>query len=230
MEKMRRWALGGRLGVVLGAALGLALITGGLRVHPAAFSGGGPEAGSISVLMAVALLLLYAAAAIASTRWAGPDVTSAFGEGTRVGLGIAIVWLAGHSLEVFTDAGQSVSLPLFAAIFLMFGAAGFIGARRTGRLRTGVLTALWAGMGSTLILVLYGALVTYVFMSRLQAIDAPDFARSGMHDAAAFSIANMIVSAGTHLLEAPLIAVVFGAIGSAVGRTWFRRSSPSVSG
>ena len=43
-------------------------------------------------------------------------------------------------------------------------------------------------------------------MSRIAAIEPPDFARSGMHDAAAFTLANTMFSAGSPLLEAPVIA------------------------
>ena len=99
-----------------------------------------------------------------------------------------------------TDAGSAPSLLSFGTVFLLFGVAGLLGVRRTGRVHAGVLTAVWAAMSSTVILVAYGVVVTYVFMSRLEAIDAPDFARSGMHDAT---------------------------IGSVAGRAWFLRKPAS---
>jgi hypothetical protein len=227
VDVTQRWALAGRGGTVLGAALSIVLIVGGLLVYPAAYFGGGPEVGPSGALLALGLLIVYAAAAVASSRTTSESITCAVGNGTRIGLVVGAVWLLSHTIEVFTDAGSAPSLLSFGTVFLLFGVAGLLGVRRTGRVHAGVLTAVWAAMSSTVILVAYGVLVTYLFMSRLEAIDAPDFARSAMHDAAAFTVANTVFSASSHLLVAPAIAAVFGTIGSVAGWAWFLRKPAS---
>src|SRR5262249_1535909 len=73
---------------------------------------------------------------------------------------------------------------------------GFVGARRTGRIGLGVLAAVWAAMSSSLILVSYGFLLAYLFMGRMAAIEAPDFARTGVHDPQALPVADAIFNAG----------------------------------
>jgi hypothetical protein len=201
----------------------LALISGGLLTHQAAFVGGGPEAGPVSMMLALGLLIVYVAAGGVAGRATGVSLTAAVGEGTRVGAVIGVVWLTSHTIEVFTAGRTSLSLLFFGTVFLLFGVAGLVGARRTGRIGVGVLTAVWAAMSSSLILVIYGFLLAYLFMSRMAAIEAPDFARSGMSDAAAFTVANTIFSAGSHLLEAPVIAAGLGVIGSLAGRAWYLR-------
>jgi hypothetical protein len=204
--------------MIAGAALCLALIGAGLLRYPAAFAGGGPEAGPTSVVLALGLLVVYAAAGVVVALRAGPGVGPVVDEATRIGLVIGAVWLVNHTVEVFTDAGSAFSALFFGAVFLLLAFAGLVGARRTGRVGAGVLTAVWAAMGSSLILVAYGLVLAYLFMGRMALIEAPDFAHSGMHDPAAFTVANAIFSASSHLLEAPVIAAVFGLVGSLVGR------------
>lgn len=221
----RRWAIVGHWGMVIGAVLCLALIGGGLHTYPAAFLGGGPEAGPTSVMLALGLLIVYVAAGGVAGRAARLHFTVAVGEGTRVGAVIGGVWLVSHTVEVFTDGTTLPSSLFLGTVFLLFGVAGFVGARRAGRIGVGVLAAVWAAMSSSLLLVIYGFLLAYLFMSRMAAIEATDLARSGMHEAAAFTVANTIFSAGSHLLEAPVIAAGLGMIGSLAGRVWYLRQS-----
>jgi len=214
--------------MVIGAVLCLALISRGLLTYRAAFAGGRPEAGPTSVILALGLLIVYAAASGVAGRATGLDFTVAVGEGTRIGAVIGGVWLVSHTIEVFADGATLLSLLFFGTVFLLFGVAGFVGARRTGRIGVGVLAAVWAAMSSSLILVIYGFLLAYLFMGRMAAIEAPDFARSGMHDAAAFTVADTIFSAGSHLLEAPVIAGGLGMIGSLAGRVWYLHRSAAM--
>ena len=144
---------------------------------------------------------MYAAASGVAGRATGLDFTVAVGEGARIGAVIGGVWLVSHTIEVFADGATLLSLLFFGTVFLLFGVAGIVGARRTGRIGVGVLAAVWAAMSSSLILVIYGFLLAYLFMGRMAAIEAPDFARSGMHDAAAFTVADTIFSAGVEHLR-----------------------------
>lgn len=228
MNGTRRWAIVGHRGMVIGAVLCLALISRGLLTYRAAFAGGRPEAGPTSVILALGLLIVYAAASGVAGRATGLDFTVAVGEGTRIGAVIGGVWLVSHTIEVFADGTTLLSLLFFGTVFLLFGFAGLVGTRRTGRIGVGVLAAVWAAMSSSLILVIYGFLLAYLFMGRMAAIEAPDFARSGMHDAAAFTVANTTFSAGSHLLEAPVIAGGLGMIGSLAGRVWYLHRSAAM--
>lgn len=225
MSPTRRWAIVGHRGVVIGAVCCVALIGGGLLTYRAAFVGGGPEAGPTSVMLALGLLIGYVIAGGVAARAVGLDFTVAVGEGTRIGAVIGGVWLVSHTIEVFTDGTTLLSRLLFGTVLVLFGVAGLVGARRTGRIGVGVVAAVWSAMSSSLILVIYGFSLAYLFMRRMAAIEAPDFARSGMHDAAAFTVANATFSAGSHLLEAPVIAAGLGVIGSLAGRVWHHRQS-----
>ena len=110
-------------------------------------------------------------------------------------------------------------------LFLLWGAVGFVGARRLRSFRGGVLAAVWSAVPAMLLTLAFGFLLVNVSLTRLahDEIGDPDYARSGWTDTRAFAIANSFDAGFTHLLEAPVLALVCGAAGSAAGRLGARR-------
>lgn len=110
------------------------------------------------------------------------------------------------------------------SLFLIFGIAGFIGARRTRSILLGVGTGIGTAMLAILIVVVFGFLLVNITLPALAhgELRDPDYLRSGWTDVRAFAIANTYDAAFTHLVEAPVIAAVLGAVGSGIGRAGVR--------
>ena len=104
-------------------------------------------------------------------------------------------------------------------IFLLFALAGWRGAKDSGQLRWGIFASVWSAMIGVLIALLFGFAINFLFAPRLeQNLQASaEYARSGSHDLATFTFWNTLENASSHLLEAPVIAVVLGSLGSLIG-------------
>ena len=101
-------------------------------------------------------------------------------------------------------------------IFCLFAGAGANGTARTDQIRFGLLASMWSAMLGVLIVVLLGFAVNFFFMQRLEHLLASDYVHSGMQSPEAFTVFNALDSASTHLFEAPLLAAVFGGLGSLI--------------
>lgn len=151
----------------------------------------------------------------------------------RVG---ALAGLLGGALEVLDIAAESLlALPqvvvsvatgaAMLALFLLFALTGFAGAWRAQRWAPGVIAAIWCAMVAILIAVTFGFLLMHVALPQLargMASD-PDYLRSGWTDTTAFAIANTFDNGFTHMVEAPIIAAILGALGAAVAMLTTRR-------
>ncbi len=210
-----RWTL------LVVVALDLLLVFGRALSFPGFFSM--PDS-VLYVLEPVALLLVYAGLAAWLRKTAGPIWQVPLQLGTIVGLCSGALWVVNISLESLVDLGRPASTVLAGALilsaFFCWGVAGFWCTLRTGSVLLGILAAIWCAMVSILIAVTFGFLLPYAFLPRLaQNMTAdPDFLRSGWHDTLAFAIANTFDSGFSHLLAAPLIGAVFGALGGALGK------------
>lgn len=113
----------------------------------------------------------------------------------------------------------------FGAMFLCLFLAGLTGARATGRLRHGVLAAVWSAMIGSLIWV--GSLLStyYAFMGTArqeQVLVADqvleDFKRSGMSDLRAFVMQDYLGGVFFHLLLGLVAAGILGLLGALAAR------------
>lgn len=181
------------------------------------------EGGVTSVALPLALLLLYAGAAVWGTHQPSHARSVALRDGTLVGLVIGLVFIADIAVENFIAMNSQVSttatFSFMLLIFLLFAGAGWRGATDAGQVRLGIVASMWSALIGVLIALLFGFAVNFVFPHQLeQNLQASaEFVRSGMYDLATFTFYNTLDSASSHLLEAPLIAAVCGAIGSLVG-------------
>ncbi len=212
--------------MLVGILLDLAFIAMSLLLYPSLL---GRESVS-TVIAPIVLLLLYASVGIVLTRRVSQVVTTTLRQGTAFGLMVGVLFLVDISVEDFIDLERQASalatLGFMALIFLLFGCAGFYGTQKTGKVRFGMLTSVWCAMISVVIVVIFGFAINFFFTQRLEYILASDYASSGIADPRAFTFYNTLDSASSHLLEAPILASVFGTIGGFVckGWMWFRAS------
>jgi hypothetical protein len=179
--------------------------------------------GSIGYLLEpIILLLAYAAVGIALTARAPAQMPLSIG--TVIGILAGVLWIINHTIEMFislpSQAAPLISGPFFLGAFLLWGAAGFLAARTSRSFGYGLIAALWSAMLTVLLTDAYGFLLMHVALPHLAQIEAsdPDFLRSHWDNVTLFAIANTLDAGFSHLLEAPFIAAIFGAIGSLIGR------------
>lgn len=144
-----------------------------------------------------------------------------------VGGAIAVASTALESLWMLPQRVVSVATGIaMLALFLTFGVAGFVGARRTDSLRFGLGAAVWSAVVAILIVVTFGFFLINTALPRLAQNETgdPDYLRSGWTDGRAFAIANTYDAGFTHLVEAPVIAAILGTAGSGAGRIASRRA------
>src|SRR5262249_30035095 len=96
--------------------------------------------------------------------------------------------------------------------------------QKTTRLSLGILASLWSALLGVLIVILFGFLVNFLFLQRLEHLLFSDYLTSGMSDPQAFTFFNAFDSASSHLLEAPILASICGTLGGLImqGRSTLR--------
>src|SRR6202035_4350537 len=171
------------------------------------------------VLESATLLLAYAVAVVWVGRSKAADwdailrraiLFGIFG-GTLEALNIAIengIPVAIHS--------PAVPIAFMLLVFAPWGVAGFRATRSVHSVRAGVLTAVSSAAVCMLIAVCAGFLIEFFAAKPAPAyvVTWGEFKRSGWTDPRAFAIANTMDSAFTHLLAAPPVALLLGAVAS----------------
>ena len=170
-----------------------------------------------TVLVCGAMLLVYGSVGVGLPIKANPTVTTALKVGTVLGLIIGAIFVVDLIVEDFIDLGQEASsfstLGFMALIFLCFGFAGASGTHKTSRLSLGILASLWSALLGVLIVLLFGFLLNFLFLQRLEHLLVSDYLSSGMSDPQAFTFFNAFDSASSHLIEAPILAGICGTLG-----------------
>lgn len=218
---LRLWLL-----AALGCDLGLLAVR--TASYPALLSMPGALAYLFEPVVAIAIYAAWAFAlpAIAARFPRSPAALRvAFGAG-----------LLGGSVDVLSTALESLStLPQHVitvttgvamfGLFLIFGVAGFLSARRTYSFWLGVGSAIVSAIIAVMIVVTFGFILVNIALPALAhgELTDPDYLRSGWTDVRAFAIANTYDAAFTHLTEAPVIAAALGAVGSGLGCISTRR-------
>ena len=180
------------------------------------------EAGVLSVLMPAFILLLYGVAAIWVTHQPNQASSGALKSGTVFGLVVGLTFIITIAVENFADMSRQVStistLGFMLLIFLIFSFAGWHGTKQSSQLSLGILASVWSSMIGVVIALLFGFTINFLFTQRLeQNLQASaEYLRSGSHDLETFTFWNTLDSASSHLLEAPIIAVVLGTLGSLI--------------
>lgn len=182
------------------------------------------------VLQAVGALLLYLAAIVWAMGRRQPWWDVAFGVAAVFGSvsgGIEALNTASENGLLPTVHGAALPLSLMLGLFLVWGIAGWRGARVLGSVRGGAVTAVLSAVVCMVVAVSAGFLVELLLSPQPPSVVATwaEYRRSGWTDARAFEIANTLDSAWTHLLLGPLVALIFGGVGAWIGRPRFARSA-----
>ena len=191
------------------------------------------EGGLFSLLTPAFMLLVYGVVAIRITHQPIQASSSTLKSGTLFGLLVGITFIFTISVENFFDIGQQAitisTLGFMLFIFLVFAYAGWHGTRESSQLPLGILSSVWSAMIGVVIALIFGFIVNFLFTQRLeQNLQASaEYLQSGSHDLETFTFWNTLDSASSHLLEAPIIAIVFGTLGSLIylGFSQFKKKS-----
>ncbi len=187
--------------------------------------------GLLGFLTVLALLAIYALAAVGVRSSRLPAVQAAARIGTRVGLAVAALAAVNHIVEMW------VSLPpLFATLFgagmwgVMFFAFGYAYSAtysKVGSVAMGGLSSVWSALVYAATLVAFAMAIGLVFMPHIEVILAQAYGASGLTDPRAFVVRNHLTSAGSQLVVAPTVAL-FVAAGAAVARAVLEKVSATV--
>ena len=178
------------------------------------------EAGLFSLLTPLFMLLVYVVVAIRVTHQPTQAIARALKSGTLLGLVVGLIFIVTILVENFADISQQTmtasSLGFMFLIFLIFLFAGWHGTKKSNNLSWGILTSVWSAMIGVVVALIFGFIINFLFTHRmghnLQA--SAEYLRSGSHDLETFTFWNTLDSAASHLLEAPIIALILGAFGS----------------
>jgi hypothetical protein len=173
----------------------------------------------VYVLELYGILLLYAVLTVYLVRVRGGGWNTILTNATIFGVITGAFELMNIGLENAAPAvahGPAVSIGFMAIVFLLWGIGGARTVGSGNSIRAGMATAILSAGICMLIAVTAGFIVEFFI-----APPAPvavsmwaEYRRSGWTDAHAFGLANTLDSAFTHLIIAPIVAVVFGGIGS----------------
>lgn len=176
-------------------------------------------------LLAAGVAAMNVAVGVLATRASGAAGVRPWRQGAIIGVIVGAIWLVLSFLSGLVTTtnpaagGELVVINLLGLVAL--GWAGFLGARRTGRLDVAVLTAFWA------------ALVMALCFAVAQLLLAAGFGDalirggwSGDPDCAAYAgtahrsciLGDHLGDASTFLVEWPLVGLLLGLIGGLLGR------------
>jgi hypothetical protein len=206
------------LGVALFALISLnaGMAAFAIARYPALFE---QHSAFVYVLELYGILLLYAVLTMYLVRVRGGTWNTILTNATIFGVLSGTLELMNIGLENAAPAATHkpvVSIGFMAVVFLLWGIGG---ARTVGSghsIRAGMATAILSAGICMLLAVTAGFIVEFFIAPPDPAAVSmwPEYRRSGWTDAHAFGLANTLDSAFTHLIIGPIVAVVFGGIGS----------------
>lgn len=215
--------------VMIAASIGMAVAaverSPGWNSHPAA----------VEILRNVWLTLaIYAGAIVVVVAHRGEDwdeeMQSAAVFGSAAGL-VEAVNIALESRSSASANGSGMQIFAMVVVFALWALAGGRTARDLGHFRPGLLAAVMSAGVCMVIAVTFGfALELFISPPPPSLIETwPEFYQSAWMDARAFGIGNTLNSGFTHLWMGPVIAMVVGALGAAIGTgigKWERQREP----
>ena len=143
---------------------------------------------------------------------------------TSPGLIAAAVQIVHIAAENFIRLGAPsdgiVTVGFMLATFLIWGTAGYRCARSTGSIASGTLAGSWSAVVSMSIVVAVGIALEFYWTTPMPDYVAnwPEFKCSGWTDVHAFTMANTLDSALSHLVAGPIVGAFVGGVGSVIAR------------
>jgi len=137
------------------------------------------------------------------------------------GLLIGLLFLVNISMEEFIDwSGKNASListlVMMALIFGSFSIISAIRTWRTGSIVQGIESSCVSALLGTAIALAYGFLIHFLFSARMVTILKNYPGYDSFSDPKAFIFFNAFDNASNHILVAPVISVIMGAVGGGV--------------
>jgi hypothetical protein len=159
----------------------------------------------------------YVAQSTGALICAGRGIAVVVGVGTGI-LEIVNVVFENYFAAIVQSPAWSIGFML--AVFSVWGVASALTARARKSFAAGVIAAVVSAGLCMLIAVTAGFCVELFLRPPDPTVVTTwaEFKRSGWGDPHAFLLANTLESAYTHLLIAPVVAVLFGSAGAAVSR------------
>jgi hypothetical protein len=148
--------------------------------------------------------------------WLRPGITVGFISGG--------VWLVYNLVNNLGDlsGGQNAALSVagLGVTVSLFTLAGFRGSARTGRVRTGALTGLWAALVSSTVGITTLWAITLAAMDtiRRNGLMVADYLQSGMQDMDAFIIQDALGGSAIGLVVSLSLGAILGTLGALIGR------------
>jgi len=168
-------------------------------------------------------LFIYTVAIVMISQSHGPYWDAILKTATVFGAFTGILEVVNIGMEngiPFSISGPRVALGFMLVVFTLWGLAGFRGTRSLGSVGAGMLSAIASACICMLIAVAAGFVVQFFLAPPDPASIATwaEYKRSGWTDARAFGIANTLESGFTHLVVAPIVATLFGGLGTVLAR------------
>ena len=175
------------------------------------------------VLELTGILLIYAAATIHIARASGELWSAVRRNATLFGLitgGLELVDLGIENAAPAAASNPVLSIGAMLIVFSLWGLAAAWTARSGNSFRAAIFAAAVSAGICMLIAVAAGFVLEFFILPPATAVVSTwaEFKRSGWTDAHAFGLANTLDSAFTHLLIAPIVALIFGGAGSLLAR------------
>jgi hypothetical protein len=172
---------------------------------------------SATIVEAIVLLTLYAIAiGLPFGRNSAPFRLQF---ATKLGLIAGVFQIIHLLVERFVSIPQPwdspVTLAFMLATFLFWGYAAFRAGQLGASLVAAILAAIWSAIVSMTVAVFFGTLLElFLAPVPLESMRTwAEFQRSGWNDLQAFSIAETIDSASSHLFIGPIVACIFALFG-----------------
>lgn len=199
--------------LLLGITVVLALICYAVWSHPFSVS----RAGWWDFLTSTGVLLAYAGVALWVRQKSAGLLRAALAVGAKLGLGLGVIAAFALVLEHFVAADSALNVirgvGMWGLMFLTFGATGSEAYWKARSLGLAVVSSVWAGLFSTICMLIGGFVLAVAFMPHMVQVLAPEYARSGMTNPQAFVIEHTLSASTLHLLLVPVVAATFGLIG-----------------
>lgn len=193
--------------------------------------------GLLGIVAALVMLACYGALGVVGSpavEKRNPQILKLAG---RFGLAIGGIFAAEMLFEYLalpnSKGNERLGYVEFGGMLLILFLAGLEGGRQTGKIGSGVLTAIWSAMIGSLIWV--GSLLTtyYAFLGtarqeRVLAADQvfEDFKASGMTDLRAFIMQDYLGGVFFHLLLGLMVATILGTLGALTAKLVTRLLRP----
>jgi hypothetical protein len=165
----------------------------------------------LTSLLMISVCSSYTHSVIWATKSDDPLRHYVFLLSTPLGVIGGAIQIAHLMQEKFVDLGAIwngiIGLVFYSVPSVLWGIAGRRTARRTGTLRSSVMAGCWSAIVTMSILVLFGFVVEFYLATPRpeHVITWREFKRSGCADIHAFTIANTVDAAQSHLIIGPII-------------------------